>query len=112
MPDRKFNRIRFESQATVRMADQSFEALTENLSLNGLYLRTDRQLPLGRRASISLNLPSASTSSTITVDGEVVRNDINGMAFQFKSMDFELFSHLKTVIGRKAPLRLNEYYLA
>ncbi len=111
MPDRKFSRIRFESPATVRMDDQCFEAQTANLSLNGLYIRTDRQLPVGKRAAISLNLPSASTGLPITVDGEVVRNDMNGMAFQFKSMGFDQFYYLKTIIGGKESLRSREHYL-
>jgi len=112
MRNRKFNRIRLESQAKVMFGNQSFEALTENLSLNGLFIRTDRRIPVGNKAAISFNLPSASRSSTVTVDGVVVRNDVHGLAFQFKSLDHDSFSYLKTVINRKSPYRLREYFSA
>lgn len=112
MRNRRFNRIRFESKAMVKTTGQSFEALTENLSLNGLFIRTEKRLPVGNRAEIIFTLPSASISSSIAVNGVVVRNNIHGMAFQFGSLDQDSFSRLKTVINRKSPNRLKMYYTA
>ncbi|MRR06014.1 MAG: PilZ domain-containing protein [Deltaproteobacteria bacterium] len=106
MPNRRFDRIQFESQARVKTGGQSFEASTENLSLNGLFIRTDKRLPVGNRAEILFVLPSASRGSEFSVTGEVVRNSNDGMAFQFGSLDQDAFSRLKTVINRKAPNRL------
>jgi hypothetical protein len=90
----------------VKTGAQSFEASTENLSLNGLFIRTEKRLPVGKRAEILFVLPSASRSSEISVKGSVVRYDDDGMAFQFGSLDQESFSLLKTVINRKALNRL------
>ncbi len=112
MRNRKFNRIRYESQAMVMIGEQTFEALTENLSVNGLFIRTDRRVPVGNRAEITFNLPSASRSSTMTINGVVVRNDVHGLAFQFRSLDHDSFSHLKTVINRKSPLRMKTEFNA
>ncbi len=112
MRNRRFNRIRFETRAMVNIAGQSFEGLTENLSLNGLFIRTERHLPVGNRAEIIFSLPSASSSSMLTVNSTVVRNDIHGMAFQFGSLDHDSFSRLKTVINRKCPNHLKMYYSA
>jgi len=106
MPNRRFDRIQFESQAMVKTGGQSFEGSTENLSLNGLFIRTEKRLPVGNRAEIVFVLPSASRSSEISVKGSVVRYDDDGMAFQFGSLDQESFSLLKTVINRKALNRL------
>lgn len=106
MPNRRFDRIQFESQAMVKTGGQSFEGATENLSLNGLFIRTEKRLPIGNRAEILFVLPSASRSSEISVKGSVVRYDDDGMAFQFESLDQESFSLLKTVINRKALHRL------
>jgi hypothetical protein len=108
--NRKFNRIRFESQAMVMTGEQEFEASTENLSLNGLFIRTERKIPDGERAEIKINVPSASRSPFITVDGVVVRHDDHGLAFQFKSLDQDSFSYLKTVINRKSPNRLKTLF--
>lgn len=112
MRNRRFNRIRFESQAMINTGGQSFEAITENLSLNGLFIRTEKHLPVGNRAEILFKLPSASRSSPITVNCTVVRNDVHGMALQFGSLDQDSFSRLKTVINRKCPNRLKMYYSA
>src|SRR5574341_500672 len=112
MRDRKFNRIHFESTATVMMGDYSFNAKTENLSLNGLFLRTERRVPVGRRAEITFDVPSASRGSAMTLNGVVVRYDVHGMAFQFKSIDHDSFSYLKTVISRKASQRMKTLYTA
>jgi len=106
MPNRRFSRIRLDSLARVKTGGQSFEAFTENISLNGLFIRTEKWLPVGGRAEIMFVLPSASRSSAISVNGAVVRNDVDGMAFQFGSLDQDSFSRLKTIINRKAPNRL------
>lgn len=107
MPNkRRFDRIQFVSLAMVKTGGQSFEASTENLSLNGLFIRTEKRLPVGNRAEVMFVLPSASRSSEISVHGAVVRYDNDGMAFQFRSLDHDSFSLLKTIINRKAPNRL------
>ena len=97
---RNFYRINYVTTAKVIIADVCFEATTENLSANGLFLRTDHPLPTRAIVKINFNIPSASYSS-ITVNGEVVRKSPHGLAFQFKSIDYGTFSELKAVIKRK-----------
>jgi len=94
----------------VKTGRRSFEAFTENFSLNGLLIRTEKRLPVGNRAELVFVLPSASRSSAISVNSEVVRNDIVGMAFQFGSLDQDSFSRLKTIINRKTSNRLKINY--
>jgi hypothetical protein len=105
--NRKCKRINFVCQADVAFSDDSFEAVTENLSLNGLFIRTDHQVPVGERGEISLNL---SSSSNVSVGCVVVRNEEDGLAIQFKSVDYDSFARLKTVINRKSSYPLNEYF--
>jgi len=106
MPNRKFSRIRFESHAMVKTGGQSFQAFTENISLNGLFISTKERLPVGGRAEIMFALPSASRSPAISVTGVLVRTDVDGMAFQFGSLDEDSFAQLRTIINRKTPNRL------
>ncbi|HET6419321.1 MAG TPA: PilZ domain-containing protein [Geobacteraceae bacterium] len=133
MPNRKFRRISIESKAMVRTTleipfeaitenlsrkglfirlELSFEAFTENLSLNGLFIRTERRLPVGTRAEIMLEIPSASRSSSFTIYVTVVRNNFKGVAFRFGTLDQDSFSHLQMVIWKKSPNHLKEYYPA
>ena len=101
MQDRKYKRISFVSQAMVMVGNQTFEGLTTDLSLNGLFVSTDHHIPVGEIASISLKIPSVSSGSTLTLNGVVVRNSVRGMGLQFKALSHETFSCLKTVINRK-----------
>jgi len=97
MFNRHFYRVNFVTKAKVDMPDQSFDCTTENVSYDGLFVLTDHQLPVGRIATINLNLPSAS-HKYLTVKGEVVRNSPRGAAFHFKSVDYETFSYLRNVL--------------
>lgn len=98
---RNFKRVHIVSKANVMTADQYFEAVTANISVNGLYVSTDQLLPVGKLAEITLNIPSVSESSFVNVIGEVVRSDFNGLAFKFKSVDLNTFSRLRKVIAQR-----------
>lgn len=112
MPNRRFRRVQFESKAMVRTLNQSFEAYTENLSVNGLFIRTERRLPIGNLAEVLLQIPSASSNSSFTAQVNVVRSDVHGIAFQFLSLDHDSFSRLQTVVNKKSPNRLKEHHYA
>jgi len=112
MPHRKFRRIQFETKAMVSVLHQTFEAHTENLSVNGLYIRTEQRLPVGNQAEIMLRIPSASSNPSFTAQVKVVRSDVHGIAFQFRSLDHDSFSRLQTVINNKSANRLKEYHYA
>ncbi len=101
MLTRKFRRMQLACRAMVTSGGEKFDALTENISLDGLLLRTECPIPVGRKAAITLNLPSASTSEAVMVEGEVVRRDDHGLAFQFKSLSHDTFALLRMVLGKR-----------
>ena len=101
MLTRKFRRMQLACRAMVMSGEREFDAQTENISLDGMYLRTEQPLPVGNKAEITLNLPSVSTSEAIRVDGEVVRKDEHGLAFQFRSLNHDTFALLRMVLGRR-----------
>ena len=110
MGSRQFTRIRYESEASVMVGGCAFPALTEDLSLTGIYIKTERHFPVGKRAEITFDLPSASRGSVLSVNGIVVRNDVHGLALQFKSLDHESFAHLQSVINRRNIHRLKSFF--
>jgi PilZ domain len=109
MGTRKFDRIHVVSKTMVMIDNHNFEAMTEDLSLCGVLIHTDHQIPVGKSASVSFNLPSVSRSTPVTIDGIVVRNNEQSVAFQFKSVDHDAFAFLKTVIDRNSPNRQKAY---
>ena len=103
MKNRRFERVNLASQTLVTTNNYCFSAMTKDISLSGLLICTDHHIPAGERVSLSLNLPSVSRSSLVTVDGIVVRNTVHGVAFHFKSLDHDTFCYLKTILSRKPP---------
>jgi len=100
--NRKFERVSFSCQTKVMFDRREFEALSEDLSLNGVSVHTDRRLPVGKRALISLYVPSVATGLPILINGVVAREKKQGLAFKFDSLDCETFSLLRTVVNRKS----------
>lgn len=98
MLTRKFGRIQLACRAMVTSGNGKFDALTENISLDGLFLRTASPIPVGTVAAITMNLPSASSSAEVTVEGEVVRREDHGVAFHFKSLSHDVFSLLRMIV--------------
>jgi len=97
---RRFFRINYVTKATVTVSDASFDAMTDNLSAGGIFLRTDHSMQLGTLATIHFSIPNTSHPS-ITVKGEVVRRSQQGLAFEFKSLDYYTFTNLKAFIRHK-----------
>lgn len=100
MYPRRFFRINYVTRATVMVADASFEAMTDNLSAGGIFLRTEYSLPVGTPATIHFDIPNTSHPS-ITIKGEVIRRNQQGLAFEFKSLDYYTFTNLKAFIKHK-----------
>lgn len=99
--NRRYQRVGLACRSNVMMDNYCFSAVTEDLSLNGVSILTDQRLPVGKKASITLDLPAVSISSPVTINGVVTRNKADGLAFEFKSLNQETFALLRTVISRK-----------
>lgn len=97
MENRKCKRVHFVCQAEVVISGQWFEAMTDNISICGMFIRTDHRMPVGMVGRISLKLHKAYIGY---VNGVIVRSDNNGLAFQFKSFDFDSFNHIHTLVHR------------
>lgn len=97
---RRFFRINYVTKAKVMLSDASFEAMTDNLSAGGIFLRTDYSLPVGTVATINFSIPNTSHPS-VTVKCEVIRKNQQGLAFEFKSLDYFTFTNLKAFIKHK-----------
>lgn len=100
MQRRHFFRVHYVAKARVMVSDVFFEAMTDNLSASGLFIRTDHILPVGDVAKISFNIPNASHPS-VTLTGRVVRQNPRGLAFEFTSMDYHTFANLKAFLKHK-----------
>jgi hypothetical protein len=111
---RKFERCNFVCTTEVLFDNKYFECITEDVSLNGLTVRTEHRLPVGKPASLLLYLPNNAKRQPIRIESIVTRVKSNGLAFQFKSLDQSFFTLLvssaKTIIHRAGSEKIAACY--
>ena len=99
MEKRNFDRIPFQTKAIVRSKDTTVIGIVENLSLDGIFLKTPEKLTLNRIVKIELLFTGTSSQLSILLDGKIMRHENVGMAIQFKNVDMDAFFHLKNLIA-------------
>ncbi len=99
MEKRNFDRIPFQTKAIVRSKDTTVIGIVENLSLDGIFLKTPEKLNLNRIVKIELLFTGTSSQLSILLDGKIMRHETIGMAIQFKNVDMDAFFHLKNLIS-------------
>lgn len=72
--------------------------LVENLSLNGMFLRTEENLPTYENVSISISYRDNDEPKSFELTGVVSRQDSEGMGIQFKEMNIASFKSLKNMV--------------
>ena len=98
MEKRSFTRIPFQAKALVRAKDTTVIGVSENLSLNGLFLKTPEKLRVNRVVKIELLFTGTSSQLSILLNGKILRHENIGMAIQYRDMDLDAFFHLKNLI--------------
>ncbi len=98
MEKRSFTRIPLQAKALVRAKDTTIIGVIENLSLNGMFLKTPEKLRVNRVVKIELLFTGTSSQLSILLDGEIVRHENTGMAVHFRDMDLDAFFHLENLI--------------
>jgi hypothetical protein len=96
---RQFSRVRFQVGATVISAEKRIQGTVENLSMHGMFLVTDQQLPINAAVEITIALSGVTPEIAITVNGKVRRIAPNGIGFDFERMDLDSYTHLKNIIA-------------
>ena len=99
MEKRNFDRIPFQTKAIVRSKDATVIGIVENLSLDGIFLKTPEKLNLNRSVKIEVLITGTSSQLSILLDGKIMRHENVGMAIQFKNVDMDAFFHLKNLIS-------------
>ena len=99
MSTRKFSRVHFSVQATVRNAERQFQGEVENLSMAGMFLVTNERLTEGEAVAIKIFLSGTLPEIAVGFTGTVTRIDGNGAGITFEKMDLDSYTHLKNIIA-------------
>ncbi len=101
MDRRNFTRVRFRSLAVVKSRLSEIKGVVEDLSLNGVRLKTTQKLDLGKEVQVRILLRSRLSDLWIEVLGVVIRHAVNGMVVQFSNMSLESYVHIRNVISHR-----------
>jgi len=99
MSTRKFSRVRFNVEATIRVAGRQFHGAVKNLSMTGMFLVTNEQLEEGERVDITIGLTGSLPEISVSFNGVVTRKGEDGVGFTFEKIDLDSYMHLKNIIA-------------
>ncbi len=99
MNTRKFSRVRFRVNATVRTAERQFQGSVENLSMNGMFLVTGEQVATGEAVEISIQLTGSEPEIEVNLSGRACRLTEDGIGFTFEQIELDSYTHLKNIIS-------------
>lgn len=96
---RKNTRVEFHTSVDVSFPDASYQACpTENLSTKGVFVDNIPGRALGDSCDIILRLEGSEPPLQLTMSGEVVRLEKNGVGIHFQETDLDSFSHLRQIV--------------
>jgi hypothetical protein len=99
MSTRKFSRVNFKVDATIKTAERQFHGDVKDLSMSGMFMLTGERLQQGDPVNITIVLTGTSPEIDVNFSGIVSRVDENGIGFTFKKMDLDSYTHLKNIVA-------------
>ncbi len=98
MQKRNFPRRRLTTEAFFRTDEGSVACTTENISVGGLYVRTEKNMAIGDKTEITIPLPTSDRECKVVVSGTAIRVEDGGVAFRFNNVDHKTFCDLLSYI--------------
>jgi Tfp pilus assembly protein PilZ len=98
MNQRSFPRLYMSAETTITTSAGAFTGIVENISLGGMFVRTNQQIVVGDTTDIIISLPSTSITGSIMAKGIAVRSEERGVAFKFYNIDHNTFCDLLSLM--------------
>ena len=95
MERRVFTRVPLSEWATVSYENQVFGGLVENISLRGLFVQTNQELPLNIPVEV---LVHHSIDKSLHLNATAVRYDKTGLGMRINRMDIHSLIHLRGLV--------------
>lgn len=96
---RKFSRVPFRIETLITRDGESGRGEVADLSLRGMFVKTDLSANLEDTLQCSIYLMGASSELAINLTGKVVRIAADGLALSFGPMDLDSFIHIKNIVS-------------
>ena len=97
---RKKGRAHFETEVVLRTGayEMVTSAETKDMSIKGVFIKTDRKIPVGALCDIEIVLTGTSSRLSLKMKGSVVRQDKSGLGIVFDEIGLDSYFHLKNLL--------------
>jgi hypothetical protein len=96
MNGRNFTRVNYLAGASIRYGNEMAICKIDNLSLRGMFLMTDHDIPLNIPVHVTVY---HSSHSSLKVNAKVVRKEANGFGLQINSLNTYSFAQLRDIVA-------------
>jgi hypothetical protein len=93
-------RVDFQSRIVIEVVEPAIQldGDSKNLSLKGIFIETDKDVPLRARCRVQVFLSGTVSPIALSMEGVVTRKESNGFAIGFDSMDIDTYAELKNIV--------------
>ncbi len=95
MSGRNFTRVSYSAGASIKYGKDVVLCKTDNLSVSGLYLNTNREIPLNEPVKVTI---CNSKQQSFKVNAKVVRKEASGIGLQISRLDVGSFVQLRDIV--------------
>jgi hypothetical protein len=99
MSGRYFTRVNLAVDASVQYGNSVVTCHTGNLSLHGMYLKTEYDLPLNMPVKVTVY---DSNQSSFKVNAKVVRKEKSGVGLQINDLNVKSFVQLRDIVFKNS----------
>ena len=96
MSKRNFTRVNYSVGASIKYGNDLVMGNTDNLSLRGMYLKTDHEIPLNTPVNVTVY---HSSHSSLKFNANVVRREANGVGLQINNLNANTFAQLRDIVA-------------
>jgi hypothetical protein len=97
---REDTRIYLKTQAVLRVENENLMDITTSgdISMVGILLKTDYNLPMGTPCALELLFKGISSKTSLYINGRVVRQAKEGLGIQFEDIEVDSYFYLNNFL--------------
>ncbi len=96
---REFSRVPVKIQVKLMVdGEVAYSGPTDDVSMKGLFIKTDKRVPLGTKCDLVLFLDGATPPVEFHAKGKIQRHTDSGMGVRFSEIDLEAYDHLHDLV--------------
>ena len=98
MTNRNFTRVNYSAAAAIQYGNDQIMCNTGNLSIHGMYLKTESDLPVNESVHVTVY---NSNQSSFNVHAHIVRKEAHGVGLQINTLSANAFAQLRDIVSEK-----------